>query len=208
MTALPDVNTLVRVVIDDDGLVLPSRVESVEGPELLVAAPSYVGDLSGPREGTELSVHWTSVRGVCSIPVQFVGAERAGIKLWRLRSAGSLEMIQRRRFARVETGGALSVVGPDLQTVRVGWMLDLSEGGVRARMAPGNFGADDPVEVRINMDGEVVSVVGQVVRTLPPREGFEEVIVCFPEDHPAANAMRRYVFAEQARLRRLAREIG
>lgn len=208
MTALPDINTLVRVALGDDAPVLPSRVESIEGPDLLIAAPSYVGDLSGPREGAELSVHWTSVRGVCSVPVSFVGAERSGIKVWRVRLTGSLEMVQRRRFARVETGGALSLVGSDMETVRVGWMLDMSEGGVRARMAPGNFEADDPVEVRINMDGEVVSVVGLVVRTLPPVEGFEEVIVSFPEDHPAAGAMRRYVFAEQARLRRLARESG
>lgn len=208
MVAPPEINTLVRISLSDDFAVLPSRVQSIDGRDLLLSAPSYLGDINGPREGALVSLHWTSPRGVCSVPVEFVGAERSGVKVWRVRLAGSVELVQRRRFARVTAGGALSLVGTDMATVRVGWMLDLSEGGVRCRIAPGAFVPDEPVEVRVTANGELVSIVGQVMRTAAPVDGFEEVIVTFPEDHPVADVVRRHVFAEQARLRRLAAESG
>ncbi|RKS75603.1 PilZ domain-containing protein [Motilibacter peucedani] len=208
MSALPELNTLVRVALGEGAPVLPSRVEGVEGDDLLLAAPSYVGDVVGPRVGSTVSVHWTSARGVCSVPVEFVAAERSGIKLWRVRLNGGVEFSQRRRYARVTTGGPLSLAADDLETVRVGWMLDLSEGGVRARIAPGAFSSDEPVEVRLTVEGELVTLVGSVVRTAPPVGGFEEVTVSFPDDHHAADLVRRFVLQEQVRLRRLAAENG
>lgn len=205
MVPMPEVNALVRIALGPDAPVLPSRVESIEGADLLLAAPSLLGDIDGPRPQAEVSLHWTAARGVCSLPVEFVGAERSRIKLWRVRLAGSVQLIQRRRFARVTTGGALSLVG-GMDTVRVGALLDLSEGGVRCRIAPGAFAAHEPVEVRISVDGQTMNLVGTVERTAPPVGGYEEVIVTFPEDHPAAATMRRFVLQEQARLRRLAAE--
>jgi len=209
VTALPEVNTLVRIALGDELPVLPSRVEDVAGTEVLVAAARYVGDLRGPQPSDIVSLHWTSARGVCSVPAEFVAVERSGIKVWRLRVLGEVTLVQRRRFARVETGGALSVSGgsaqdADLNTVRMGWMLDLSEGGVRCRVAPGAFSVDEPVEVRINLGGEVIVAVGSVLRASPRDRGFEELIVTFPEDHSAADRVRRHVYAEQLRQRRAA----
>ena len=116
--------------------------------------------------------------------------------------------MQRRRFARVETGAPLSVSGADVDTVRMGWVLDLSEGGVRCRVAPGAFSVDEPVEVRINIDGSVITAVGQVLRAARRDRGFEEIIISFPDDHPSADLVRRHVFAEQLRQRRLAAADG
>lgn len=208
MVALPEVRTLLRIALGANSPVLPSRVESADGADLLLAAASYLGDLTGPVVGSIVSLHWTSARGVCSLPAEFVGVERRGSKLWRVRPVGSVQLSQRRRFARVTTGGPLSLVGRDMETVRVGWLLDLSEGGLRCRIAPGAFAPSEPVEVRVSVDGDIVSLVGHIVRNQPPQGGFEEVIVTFPEDHPAAASMRRFVLQEQARLRRVAAESG
>nr|WP_231127407.1 PilZ domain-containing protein [Motilibacter aurantiacus] len=126
------------------------------------------------------------------------------MKLWRVRPAGSVELRQRRRYARVEVNGALSVVNPEVDTIRVGWMLDLGEGGVRCRVAPGAFKADEPVECRLNVDGDVLVVHGTVLRAEKPVNGYEELVVTFPDDHPAADLVRKHVFAEQLRARRAA----
>lgn len=211
MTPLPEVNTLVRIALGEDLPVLPSRVEDVveagSGAELVVAAPSYVGDVQGPQLDGLVSVHWTGARGVCSAPARFLGVGRqegCAVKVWRLRVVDEVTLVQRRRYARVETGAAVSVSAADVDTVRVGWVLDLSEGGVRCRIAPGAFTVDEPVEVRINLDGEVVTAVGSVLRAERREGAFDEIIVTFPEDHPAARLVRRHVLAEQARQRRLA----
>ncbi|RZS91581.1 PilZ domain-containing protein [Motilibacter rhizosphaerae] len=207
MISYPAVNTLVRVGLGDDIPVLPSRIEDVDGSDVLLAAASYVGDLHGPQVGDTVSLHWTSARGVCSVPAQFLGTERRGMKLWRVRLEGTVELVQRRRYARVHTSGALSLVGGgDMDTVRMGWMVDLGEGGVRCRLAPGSFLPAEPVEVRLNVEGDVVTLLGSVVRSEPSGNGFDEVTISFPDDHPASDLVRRFVFQEQMRARRDAAE--
>nr|WP_231134892.1 PilZ domain-containing protein [Motilibacter deserti] len=126
------------------------------------------------------------------------------MRIWRVRPAGSIELVQRRRYARVEFNGALSVVNSEVDTVRVGWMLDLGEGGVRCRVAPGAFKPDEPVECRLSVDGDVVVVMGSVLRAEKPVNGYEELVITFPDDHPAADLVRKHVFAEQLRARRAA----
>lgn len=204
MTALPDVNTLVRVAMGEESTLLPSRIEEVDGDEIVVAAPAYVGDLEDPAIGDVISVYWTQSRGVCSLPAQFVGVERNHIKLWRLRPAGALEIVQRRRYTRVEAAGAVSLVDNGVDVVRVGWMVDLGEGGVRCRLAPGAFIAEHPVECRLSLDGELVFVPGTVLRSEPGTTGSEEVIVTFDAENPACNKVRKFVFAQQVLARRVA----
>ena len=206
MTTLPEVNELVRVSLNDDELVLPSRVEDSSDGDLLLAAAAYVGDVEGPREGSVVSIHWASKRGVCSVAALYLGQERtaSGMRIWRVRPAGAVELVQRRRYARVEVNGALSVVNPEVDTVRVGWMLDLGEGGVRCRVAPGAFKPDEPVECRLNVDGDVIVVHGTILRAEKPISGYEELVVTFPDDHPASDMVRKHVFAEQLRVRRAA----
>src|SRR3954471_5765432 len=97
VTALPEMNALVRVALDDDGLVLPSRVEDIDNGDLLLAAAAFVGDVEGPKPGSAVSVHWTSPRGICSVSGEFVERERSGsgsgsgMRLWRVRPAGDVE---------------------------------------------------------------------------------------------------------------------
>lgn len=203
-TTLPEINTLIRVAVGDEGLLLPSRIEDVGVEEILISAPSYVGDLQEPQPGEIIAVYWTHSRGVCSLPAQFVEVERAPIKLWRLKSAGTMELVQRRRYTRVQAAGAVSLVDNDVDVVRVGWMVDLGEGGVRCRLAPGSFSSERPVECRLSLDGQVVIVPGMVLRSEPGPDGVEEVIVTFDEDHKACETVRKYVFAQQIIARRLA----
>lgn len=200
---LPGVNTLVRIEVED-GLVLPSRVETVEGPDLVLAAPTYVGNVVPPELGDVFAVGWTGPRGVCGVPADFVEMTRAPMALWRVRVAGGIEVVQRRRFVRAPVNGPVSFATGESEydSVRVGSMLDLSEGGVRVRLTRTAAQADDTVLVRMSLDGDVVSVTGTILRAENPERGFEEVIVTFDDDHPQASVIRRFVFAEQARQRR------
>ena len=204
MTALPDVNTLVRVAIGEDSLLLPSRVEEVDSEEILIAAPAYVGDLAVLAAGDVISIYWTHSRGVCSLPAEFVRAERDRIRLWRLRPAGALEVVQRRRYTRVQAAGAVSLVDNGVDVVRVGWMIDLGEGGVRCRLAPGSFSADHPVECRLSLDGELVVVPGSVLRADPGVAGSEELIVTFDVDSSVCDKVRKFVSAQHRLARRVA----
>ncbi len=203
MTALPEVNTLVRVAVGEESTLLPSRIEEVSDGEITVAAPAYVGDLEDPAVGDIISVYWTHSRGVCSLPAEFVSAERSHIKLWRLRPAGALEVVQRRRYTRVQAAGAVSLVDSGVDVVRVGWMIDLGEGGIRCRLAPGSFAAEHPVECRLSLDGELVVVPGTVLRSEPSADGSEEVIVTFDVENAACNKVRKFVFSQQLLARRM-----
>lgn len=203
-TTMPTINTLIRVAVGEEGLLLPSRVEDVDGDDLLISAPSYVGDVNEPKLGEIIAIYWTHTRGVCSLPARFVAVERAPIKLWRLQAAGTMELVQRRRYTRVQAAGAVSLVDNDVDVVRVGWMVDLGEGGVRCRLAPGSFSSDRPVECRLSLDGQVVVVPGAVLRSEPGPDGVEEVIVTFDEDNKACETVRKFVFAQQIIARRMA----
>jgi hypothetical protein len=62
---LPQVNTLVRVVLEDDEE-RPSRVESDDDGLLTVAAPWHAATLA-PAAGEPLALRWATVRGICEI---------------------------------------------------------------------------------------------------------------------------------------------
>ncbi len=201
--ALPDVNTLVRIEVRD-GLVLPSRVEEVDGRDLLLSAPRFIGNVVPPEPGDEFGIHWTGQRGLCAVPGEFVTALREPRPLWVVRVGGGVEVVQRRRYVREAVDGPVSFVAPEAEydSVRVGSMLDLSEGGVRVRLTRNGGSSDDTVVVRMAIEGEVLSVAGTVLRVEPRSGGFEEVVVQFDEDHPHARATRRFVLDQQARRRR------
>ncbi len=198
---LPEVNTLVRVQISDD-LILPSRVESVEGRELVLAGPRYVGNVQPPELGDDMAVLWTGERGICGLPAKFVAVERRHMTMWRVLVVGTVEIVQRRRYVRAPVEAPVTLSAPEVQSVRIGHMLDLGEGGLRVRMTRNGARPSEDVIVRLALDDTVVDVPGTILRVDPLGGGFEEAVVQFEEDHRQANAIRRFVFHEQARMRR------
>ncbi len=198
---LPRVNDLVRVQLGDD-VVLPSRVEDVSGMELVLAAPRYVGNVTPPSPGDPLAVHWTGRRGLSGLPAQFVAIERHAIAVWRVRVMGDLEVVQRRRYVRAPVGAPVTLAQPEYDSIRIGHMLDLSEGGIRIRLTRNGNNINEQVVVRLALDDDVVDVEGTILRVDSLGGGFEEVVVQFDDEHRLATAIRRFVFREQARMRR------
>jgi hypothetical protein len=208
MAELPlAVNTLVRLDLGGEMPLLASRVEDVDDRDLLLAAAPHIGVSASPTPGSTLTVLWTGPRGVCSLPVEFRGVEMSTVRLWRVRVAGSVGVLQRRQFARVATGGAVSVEAVDSEVdgpldAALGWMLNLSEGGVALRVTAGTLTVGTRVHVRLSLDRELTEVDGEILRVAPSKEGFEEVAVAFTADHRAADRIRRFVMEEQLRQRR------
>jgi hypothetical protein len=201
LVELPPVGTLVRLELAN-GLVLPSRVEDASDALLALARPTYIGDVEPPRPGDELGVHWTGRRGVCSLPAMFRSVEQGRVPQWHLEVAGSVEVVQRRRYVRAATAAPVSLQADDfVEGVRVGSLLDISEGGIRLRVTRSAGRTAEEVVVRLAIEGQVVDVPGTILRT-EPHGSFEEVVVEFAEDHRAAATIRRFVYAEQARQRR------
>ncbi len=198
---LPEVNDLVRVQLDDE-LVLPSRVEDVRDGELVLAAPRYVGNVTPPSPGDALAVLWTVRRGVSGLPAEFVTGERAPVPVWRVRVVGTIEVVQRRRYVRAAVDQPVTLSQAKFESIRIGHMLDLSEGGIRLRLTRSREDSHEQVVVRLALEDDVIDVPGTILRVDEIGRGFEEMVVQFEDDHRQATAIRRFVFREQARMRR------
>jgi hypothetical protein len=201
------VNTLVRLDFGGEVPLLASRVEDVADRDLLLSAAAQIGATVTPTPGSTLTVLWTGPRGVCSLPAEFRGVEKGSVRLWRVRAAGSIDVTQRRRFARVAAGGAISVqpttaATDEASATVMGWMLNLSEGGVCLRAAPGTPDIGTRVRVRLSLDRELTEVEGEVLRLSAATGDFEEVVVAFTPAERQADRIRRYVMEEQLRQRR------
>lgn len=149
--AWPEVNDRVRVRLDlpprlgGDEIDLLSRVEDVQDGRLLVAAPTFAGDLHVAQEGLEVTLSWATDRGQCRQAFVLLGVVRLSVPCWELSPAGDLVHEQRRRFVRVPVIGLgrLSAVplpeelatGPHVPLARP----DVDPGGLQ----PGARAADD-----------------------------------------------------------------
>ncbi len=201
MIELPEVNTLVQVEVAE-GLILPSRVESVDGLDLVLAAPRYVGNVEPPKTGDFLAVRWTGRRGLSALPARFATTRRTNVAAWVVQVVGDIEVVQRRRYVRAPVGAPVTLTHPEYDSIRIGHMLDLSEGGLRVRLTRNPADLDEEVVVRLAVEDQVIDVPGTILRAESIGGGFEEVVVRFEDDHRQANAIRRFVFREQARMRR------
>ena len=208
LPALPVLNALVRVRLGDDGgSSYASRVEDTDGAELLLAAPSYAGDLREPVPGDGITLLWTGVRGMYSARVQFAGIERSGgVRCWHVRVTGAVRVEQRRRFARVPIGAPVQVEVEGRPDSVVGRVLDLGEGGVRARFEPAaDLRPGDRVSLRLGLDARLVVIGGSVLRVLARTADGQEVVLVLDEHRLHSDAIRRFVLQQQLLARRAAR---
>lgn len=217
MTVLPPVNTLVRLDVGSTraplAVALPSRVDGSGDGELLLAAPGYVGDLDPVGPGTPITVRWAGPRGLNVLPGEIVAVERVGARRWRVRPAGPPEVDQRRRYVRAPVTAQIALVpgveGPGLLVECE--LLDLSEGGVRARVGTHRGRSPRPgapVRVHLALDEGPAVLPATVLRVEPVPAGRDgsppahDFVVEFDQPVPVAAAIRRAVLRQQALDRR------
>ena len=185
-----------------DGTMLPSQVQEADGGDLALTAPSLIGDVLLPRPGDQIAVQWASGRGLWVVPAQLVAIEQ-GPAVWRVRIAGDADVQQRRRFARAPVDGTVSLITESRPSkVRLGWLLDVSEGGLRCRFESDGDIAGDRVTVRFVVDDETVEIPGVLLRVDPAPQSMDVLVVEFQEEHKLAEKLRRFVMQEQLRRRR------
>ena len=196
MSALPELNTLVRVALGGDAPVLPSRVEGVDGHDLLLAAPSYVGDVVGPKVGSTISVRWTSARGVCNVPVEFVGASAPASSCGACASpapSSSRSAAATRGSARVGRSRWPRTTSTPCASAGCSTCprAAFAAGSRRARLVR-RAGRGTPQGRRRARDPRGVGL-----RTAPPVRRLRGGHVSFPEDHYVANLVRRFVLQDR-----------
>jgi hypothetical protein len=207
---------------------VPSRVEHIEPPaqgrarrgaRLLVATPRTPRD-DDPRPGTACTLTWTSGLGVFEVPVAFDSAlaapPEAPLRTWRVEVTGNTVRLQRREFFRCECSLPVTAEGIDRAGSRAGatgFTLDLGEGGTRCVLKGPTLKSGGPVRVSIELTaGNLLVLDGSVLRAAPrgastlsgtcePRP--VETVVEFQDAERYGDVVRKAIFAEQLRQRRL-----
>jgi c-di-GMP-binding flagellar brake protein YcgR len=205
-------------LLGGDLIRLPTRVEDTAEGSLVVAAPSFRGDLHVVAPGLAVAVAWAGARGQSRQDFLIAEVVRRRVPAWDLAPCGDVVVEQRRRYARVPASGAVRlspVEGDPLQReadradgvvepLLDAHLVDLSEGGSALSVPAGSWlQLGRLVRMSFALDGAPVDQVGQVVRSLHSLDpDLLEVVVAFSEPVPAADRLRRYVMQTQIRQRR------
>lgn len=206
---------------------LPTRVEDVSDSMIAIAAPRLpAGLLEIPEDGEPFDVFWVGERGVLALPTVFRDRGIDNVRLWWLEVTGPVELRQRRDFvrARAATGWPVRVrlewVLPEHGTAE-GELLDLSEGGLRARMHVPSVPVQASVAILLTVaegtdelhgptsgvdvtEFDFLGTVVRAVRTVGTGEitGTTDVGVQFHETGRQSDDLRALVFAWQRLERR------
>jgi hypothetical protein len=205
---LPQVNQLVRLRLPGSTEDLPSRVELAEPGALWVAAPfpdlHAEGRYNGPI-GATVRVTWVGARGQCRVSARLADVRRHPRPLWQLHECGPVEVLQRRRHARVETDlrVLLNQPGPDRLAV-IGQTVDVSEGAFRCHFAGPlpNLEVGEDMMTTFELDGTHYQLPGSVLSIRGRKEGGTDVVLLFDQPVGCAQELRRFVLQTQIRYRR------
>ncbi|MEZ0166028.1 PilZ domain-containing protein [Kineococcus sp. LSe6-4] len=197
---------------------IPTRVEDASEASLVVAAPSFRGDLHVVAPGLPVAVCWAGRRGQSRQDFLIAEVVRRRVPAWDLAPCGEVAVEQRRRYVRVPaTGGVrLSAVpgdplaaevdpaDPVVEPAVAARLLDLSEGGSAVSVPAGTWvRLGRRARLSFDLEGVALDQEGQVVRTLDSLDAHRlEVVVAFTEPVAAADRLRRYVMQTQIRQRR------
>jgi hypothetical protein len=196
---LPPVGSLVEVVLVD-GRVQTVRAVEATGLQLTLAATVLAGGVAPPRPGDQLTLRWAGQRGRCAAPCVVRSVHPQLFATWTVEAIGTVEIEQRRRFARAPGAGPvhLGPDEPDVGVVLVGQLVDIGEGGLRCRLSAGGLDPEQPVFLRLMLDDRLVTVRGSVLRLIGSGapDGVDAVI-SFQADAAQARVIRRYVLQRQ-----------
>jgi c-di-GMP-binding flagellar brake protein YcgR len=205
-------------LLGGDLIRIPTRVEDATEGSLLVAAPSFRGDLHVVAPGLPVTVAWVGQRGQSKQDFLIAEVVRRRVPAWDLVPCSDVVVEQRRRYVRVPATGEVRiwpVAGDPLQhegdradevsePMLAAALVDLSEGGSALSVPVGTWlTLGRLVRASFDLEGAPVDQVGQVVRSLNSLDPERlEVVVAFAEPIPAADRLRRYVMQTQIKQRR------
>lgn len=191
----PEVNDRIRVRLDlpsrlgGDEVDLHTRVEDVRDGLLVIAAPTFAGDLHVAQEGLEVTGSWATERGHCRQDFALVAVVRLAVPCWELRPVGDVVKEQRRRFVRVPVVGRGRLAGvplpvdPHAAHPRSGDGPPGLQGGGPAADGSGD-GSDPAGETSIGTDLVDLSEGGACVRSRAAAwlEAGRQVLLSFEVD--------------------------
>lgn len=198
--SVPEVNTLIELTIFG-GESYPSRVDDREGDRLTVAAPLNLLVSDVPEIGRRMTVRWSAGRrGRYAAPAKIVKIRHEQVATWDVEITGPPDIEQNRQYVRggggepIRLRSTLTPAEPPVDS-RV---VDISERSVRGRFKKVSFGPGDPVEVRVELENEVIEVEGTVLRLIAQPEPYVvDVIVLYEPEEAQATVIRRYVLRQQ-----------
>lgn len=200
---LPEMGAIVTV--GDGQSSYTAKVESAK-PELIwLTLTAESKDQPPPTAGSQITAWWRVGRGQVKLPVAFAGAFPQGeLILWRLTPIGQAQVVQRRRYVRVECPGPVVAIffgGPKSGNQCKGTMIDIGDGGTRCYFPKGEMHRNDVMELEFSLRDEVW-INGWVLRTSDTYDGREEVVITFDEVTPQmSDAIRKFVFAKERERR-------
>jgi hypothetical protein len=182
-----------------------SRVEGHHEGDVLIAAPTFAGDLHSVSEGLTVVLRWVGARGEYSLSTELIEVRRAQLTTWRVRPVGQVRVLQRRDFARapLSTPIALVPVVAEMVLVATGLLVDLGEGGLRARVSGRPLVIGTDVMAQLELEGVPVTFAGNVLRAGEfdrPSETHEVVVLIVAGAH--GERIRRVVLRQQTLARR------
>lgn len=162
----PDAKDVVDVTLDSRAGRFMTVIQRVTAEEIVCEAPY---DESGvtvlPPQGSGGTLVWRAVRGLQQAPIIISTVTGRDPAWWGLRLAGEVTRCQRREFVRAGVLLPVQLTVADAETQVMA--LDLSEGGLRARVPP-DVAVEVDDRVRLAFDiGVRVEVAADVRRVLP-----------------------------------------
>lgn len=181
-----------------------SRLESVEGDMLSVAAPLETDGSEAPRPGETVEIFWAQPRARVILPCRLVEISDTAPYRWTLQPIGTPQPSNRREFVRGGGGPAVQLGAEPEEALGHGRLLDISEGGLRCRLLEKPaIKVGDPMSASLRLDTGDVEVTGTVhtVREASGEPGYE-IILLFRADETTAQLIRQHVFTWEIAERR------
>lgn len=211
MADLPAINSLLHVVVDDE-VSFQSRLLDVDDRMLTIAAPIGRGDVEIPRDGYQFDVFWTGDRTRYMLVAEMAGWTREHPPRWHLLAVREPTRQTRRRYVRGGGGGTVNIRLVDGEPRSFdGWMIDVSEAGVRCRvpcvddaLAPGR-----DVVVKLTIGDHTVEVNGAILLVRAGDNTSDvDVVVTYEPPERDARVIRQHVLQWEIMRRQLQCAIG
>lgn len=199
---LPSPGEQVRVSLPGHHTGLRASVHEAAADGLVIGAPVESPDAAPLRVGGELSLSWTSDRGLHHLEAQLQGRLEEPPR-WRLAVLAPPQRQERRAGYRVPVMGGAEVC---LDGV---WhhasLVDLSEGGLRCLLASDAAVRERwPCRIRLDVVRDGLELSGVVVRVREGVDAKADLGVQFVDVPTAAgDELRRYLHEAQLELERL-----
>lgn len=198
-----------RVVLrDEDGGEHRSSVHAAADDSLTVRRPAELAPGVPLLKGAELGVSWASgENAVCRVRARIAAIRYDGdLLLWDLALLGEPLREQRRRWARVELTGPITVteVVDEVRSLAAGAehgeLLDISEVALRCVISAGAIWAsrrNARVRLSFALPDEALELDGRVLASRIPAgtPSRREVVAQFEPAPEQAEALRRFVAA-------------